>query len=182
MNYQKYFDEVFEEAKKEEYPMNDVKLACQLELLHHIHETDTSVLDFCNPDYSLIEAIQQKLPNAFVIAFNGHTEMHDWASSRPDLFRVIIVRHVLEHSISPYILLKQLMEMLTEGGRILAIVPEDNERMCYLSNHYSCFSRNGWEGLFDKCGLEFTFLGTGVFGSDADKTEWRYELKRKTKQ
>ena len=81
-------------------------------------------------------------------------DMHDmrWGGG----VDLIWARHVLEHSPIPLFLLQEFKQTLRPGtGKLYVEVPAPDTPCRHTTNvnHYSCFERNGWEGLFDKAGF-----------------------------
>lgn len=85
-------------------------------------------------------------------------DMHDIALLSEDClpFDLVWARHVMEHSPVPLFVLQEIRRLLRPGtGKLYVEVPAPDTACRHTTNvnHYSCFERNGWEGLFDKAGL-----------------------------
>ena len=91
--------------------------------------------------------------------------------------KYIIIRHVLEHSPFPYLVLKRVHEHLEEDGRLLLILPMISDWSCTWENHYTCLSKLGWEHLFKKVGFEIDKYSAGTWTKRGDM-ELRYSLKK----
>ena len=71
-------------------------------------------------------------------------------------FDLIWARHVVEHSPIPLFLLREFRAVMRPGTGLLYVeVPAPDTPCLHATNenHYSCFGREGWEGLFAKAGL-----------------------------
>jgi len=94
-------------------------------------------------------------------------------------FDIVIVRHALEHSPIPLIL---LMEMARISKRwALVIVPTPTEPMIEYQNHYSVFDSKVWEQLFKIAGWKVLKFKEINYFFRPDKTwdaEYRYLLEK----
>lgn len=101
------------------------------------------------------EAQSRGIDNVFVL------DMHEVRSllaqdTYENGFDLVWARHVMEHSPVPLFLLQEIRQSLTPGmGRLYVEVPAPDTPCLHPTNpnHFSCFSREGWEGLFSKAGL-----------------------------
>jgi SAM-dependent methyltransferase len=72
------------------------------------------------------------------------------------VFDLVWARHVLEHSPIPLFLLQEIRQVLTPGtGKLYIEVPAPDTACRHTTNvnHFSCFGREGWDGLIDKAGF-----------------------------
>jgi SAM-dependent methyltransferase len=71
-------------------------------------------------------------------------------------FDLIWARHVMEHSPVPLFLLQEMKKVLATSGFVYIEVPSPSTPCLHWTNanHYSCFSREGWQGLINKAGFE----------------------------
>jgi SAM-dependent methyltransferase len=71
-------------------------------------------------------------------------------------FDLVWARHVMEHSPVPLFLLQEIRQILTPGtGKLYIEVPAPDTACLHPTNpnHFSCFGREGWDGLIDKAGF-----------------------------
>lgn len=155
--YKKYLEEVYDEAIKAVYPETEERTKCIEEIVPLIRQ-GLKVLDFCCGEGEL------KGFCPWIEEFKGGEEMHSWISKQlSDSYNQIIVRHVLEHSIMPFILLKEFKRVLKRRGELIVIIPEHTKEMINYLNHYSVLTKLGWERLFTKAGFTHEYLGSAVF-------------------
>lgn len=154
--------DVYKEAIAQDYSgCREEKQAC-LDWLYA--QRSGATLDLCGDG---------RTPNG-IIPSTG--EMHKFLEHTPRMFDTILVRHVFEHSVMPYVLLRLLKRALRKDGKIILVVPENNEFIANFPNHYGVFDRTSLEALFKKAGFTHRWWGRAFFGSHHDKIEWRYEL------
>lgn len=85
-------------------------------------------------------------------------DMHDLAvlEDEDNRFDLVWARHVLEHTPVPLFVLQGIHLILRPGtGKLYVEVPAPDTACLHTTNpnHFSCFSREGWMGLFDKAGF-----------------------------
>lgn len=90
--------------------------------------------------------------------------------------KYILIRHVLEHSPFPYLVLKRVYEHLDDDGRLIVVVPAVSDWSDTWENHYTCLSKVGWEHLFKKAGFKIDKCSAGTWTKKGD-IELRYCLK-----
>lgn len=151
--------EVYEEAISLRYVETEKRLDAMKNVLPFISEG--IVFDLC-PNTKEFTRLRED-----IIPMESHGDMHEYLEAGEDwVADMIIVRHVLEHSIMPYVLLKLLRR---HTKKLLVIVPEDNKRMIEYPNHYSVMSKLGYENLFKKSGWKFFYKMTQVFNANGYK-------------
>ncbi len=101
------------------------------------------------------EAYERGLKN--VVCWDMHV-IRDTVDRREPGARLDLVwaRHVMEHTPVPLYVLQDIHLILRPGtGKLYVEVPAPDTACRHTTNvnHYSCFERNGWEGLFDKAGF-----------------------------
>ncbi len=95
-------------------------------------------------------------------------------------FDLVWCRHALEHSVMPFISLKEFRRVLRRGGVLFVEVPSDNVAQIKNPNHYSLFSDHAWQELFEKAGFDLTHrLQTRVIHQGWDDIYWQYWLRKK---
>ena len=77
-------------------------------------------------------------------------------------FDMVWCRHAIEHSVMPYIALREFNRVLQEGGKLYIEVPSDNMIHIENKNHYSLFSDHAWQSLFKKAGFKLKYRGQYV--------------------
>jgi SAM-dependent methyltransferase len=87
-------------------------------------------------------------------------DMHNMGETIESHYDLVWARHVCEHSPIPLFLLNQFKEKMKFNGFLYVEVPSPSTLKETVTlghsanpNHYSCFSREGWDGLFLKAGL-----------------------------
>jgi hypothetical protein len=159
-------NQVYEEAIKCAYSKTPARSKAIEDLIPLVEKYDR-VYDFCPEEMELVDAVEH------VEALIPDKDMHMYlAQMEPLNADLIVVRHVAEHSVMPFVLLRALQG---HTSRVLLIVPEDNDLMINYRNHYSVLSRKAWENLFNKSGWTHEYLGSKVFQGSGSK-EWRYLL------
>ena len=53
-----------------------------------------------------------------------------------DDFDIILISHVFEHSVAPFVLMTEFNEMLKENGIVIVIVPNQDEQWVYEDYHF----------------------------------------------
>lgn len=93
-------------------------------------------------------------------------------------FDLVVMRHVLEHSPMPLLLLMEVHRISKRYA--LVIVPCDHSRWIAWRNHYSVFSKQLWEKLFERAGWTIVAEQDAKFDNDDNSYEWRYILEKTT--
>ena len=101
------------------------------------------------------EAWKRGLKNVLVLEMH---ELRDLIAedAHENGFDLVWARHVMEHSPIPLFLLQEIRQILRPGtGKLYVEVPAPDTACLHPTNvnHFSCFGREGWEGLFDKAGF-----------------------------
>ncbi|MFA5013948.1 MAG: methyltransferase domain-containing protein [Actinomycetota bacterium] len=96
-------------------------------------------------------------------------------TSLPDgSFEMAVVRHALEHSPMPLILLLEIRRIATKF--VLIAVPSPTEFCIRHKNHYSVFHRINWEYLFKLSGWKVKdYRQIRFFCEDWEKDDWMME-------
>lgn len=118
--------------------------------------------EFIKPEIHVITPDVTEGDNAMkesrlIIAKTVSGIQYDWVW-RYDL---IWARHSLEHTISPYLDLLKLRQLLADDGLMYVEVPAPGT-ICnheFNPNHYSVFGSRMWLSLFDKTGFEVVDRG-----------------------
>ena len=100
------------------------------------------------------EAQSRGLKNVIVWDMHDLYDLH-FGEMAPQL-DLVWARHVLEHTPVPLFVLQGIHLILRPGtGKLYVEVPAPDTACRHTTNvnHYSCFGREGWEGLFDKAGF-----------------------------
>jgi SAM-dependent methyltransferase len=95
-------------------------------------------------------------------------------------YDLIWARHVLEHSPVPLFVLQEMKKILYKSGFVYIEVPSPHTPCLHWTNanHYSCFSREGWQGLINKAGYEvLETFDVGVKVPAGDDTYFCWLLK-----
>jgi SAM-dependent methyltransferase len=98
---------------------------------------------------------ERGIPNIFVWDMHNVRELFAQGDYENG-FDLVWARHVMEHSPIPLFLLQEIRQILTPGtGKLYVEVPAPDTACRHTTNpnHFSCFGREGWEGLFDKAGF-----------------------------
>lgn len=94
-------------------------------------------------------------------------------------FDLVWCRHVLEHSVMPFIALLEFKRVLKEGSYIYIEVPQDEAVHVDNPNHYSMLSDRSWQSLMRKAGLRLLNRGQFVIHLDGwTDIYWNYWLKK----
>ena len=104
-------------------------------------------------------------------------DMHDlWVlQDEAERFDLVWARHVMEHTPVPLFVLQEIKRILRPGtGKLYVEVPAPDTACRHTTNvnHFSCFGREGWEGLFSKAG--FTPLMSFEIGVKVPAGDDRY--------
>ena len=83
------------------------------------------------------------------------SDMHRIALWPSGNYSLVWARHVLEHSPIPLFMLEALRNQMDPDGYLYVEVPSATtvSEHAMNPNHYSCFGREAWQGLFYKAGL-----------------------------
>lgn len=96
-----------------------------------------------------------------------------------DTFDLVWCRHALEHSVMPFIALKEFWRVLRKGKELYVELPSDNVFHIENPNHYSLFADATWMSLFKKAGFEIANrLQTHVHLKHFIDIYWQYWLKK----
>lgn len=90
---------------------------------------------------------------------------------------LVIARHVLEHVLSPYVVLREMMRVSRKW--LLVVVPEDIPRWRYWGGHLNVLPYYTWEYMFWLLRLYVPFCEIGDFSEQAGTgvdLEWRWVL------
>ncbi|MBW2998220.1 class I SAM-dependent methyltransferase [Candidatus Woesearchaeota archaeon] len=112
-----------------------------------------------------------------VISYNLPDDMHFF--NMP--CKYIIMRHVLEHSPFPLLVLKNLYASLEDSGMVLIILPKSSYWIDEYPYHYTVMSKKSWIHLFKSAGFEVEKVeeGTWTKRKDIVDIEFRFLLKKK---
>lgn len=69
-----------------------------------------------------------------------------------------VARHVLEHALCPHLALSELARV---ARHLLIVVPVPSEKARTWRDHLWHLTAEGWERVFEKCGLEVRHRSTG---------------------
>ena len=111
--------------------------------------------------------------NIKVIPYTLPNDMH-YFNKKCDC---VIIRHVLEHSPFPFLVLKKIHEHLSDEGKLIIVIPMISDWIDNWQNHYTCLSKKGWEHLFKKAGFKVNKYSAGTWTEIGD-IELRYLLKK----
>lgn len=84
-------------------------------------------------------------------------DMHSGLDMFPTIFDLVWARHVLEHSVVPYWVLKEFHRMLKPGGILYAEMPQPDGPFgheTHNGNHYSVLGWNAWSTLIQRAGFD----------------------------
>ena len=122
------------------------------------------------------EANERGMRNVCVLDMHEIGDLRDeFVPQKVGELDLVWARHVLEHSPIPLFVLQEIHSILRPGtGKLYVEVPDPATACHHCANvqHFSCFGREGWEGLFDKAG--FTPLDTFVFNVQVKAGDDRY--------
>lgn len=90
----------------------------------------------------------------------------------------VVIRHVLEHSPFPLLVLDKIYKSLHEGGYLVVIVPKPIRDWVVFEPHFTVLTYEGWIKLFKFCGYTLIHFHEGVWRNDNKGEEYRYILKK----
>lgn len=94
-------------------------------------------------------------------------------------FDLVWCRHALEHSVMPFIALREFYRVLRRGKLLFIEVPSDNVFHIENPNHYSLFSDHAWQALFHKAKFEvISRVQTRVVYKDWADIYWQFWLRK----
>lgn len=163
-------DEVYREAVSLEYPMTDDRWNAIKELGLYV-QLET-VYDLCPQGQEVSELYKNVIP--LVPDKDMHLFLDELEPLNADM---IVVRHVLEHSIMPFVLLKLLQK---HTKKILLVYPEHTKEMIEYDNHYSVMSEDALFHLLNKSGWKAERLFAQIFNGNG-YIETGYLITRKGK-
>jgi SAM-dependent methyltransferase len=113
--------------------------------------------------------------------FNVHFMDMNFLDFDNGCFDLVWCRHALEHSIMPYVALREFNSVLKDDGYMYVEVPSDVFFHINNESHYSMLSDIAWQVLFRKTG--FSLLDRGQYSlnltdSDSAYLYWSYWLKK----
>lgn len=71
----------------------------------------------------------------------------------PQSFDWVVMRHTLEHSLNPLLVLWQIAELLTDGGHAVIVVPNYCRDWVRFWTHFSVLPVESWLMLFHRAGF-----------------------------
>lgn len=133
------------------------------EILSYIPETTNFVLDIGAGDGYIVKRLRAKGINAIGTTICKedakvydlvYQDMHDlkWDDAT---FDIVIAKHVLEHALSPRLVIREVYRVLRNDGRFLVEVPINHEGV-EIGNkeHFYCFMSKQWDSLLMLNGFE----------------------------
>jgi len=115
--------------------------------------------------------------------FDVHLMDMSFLEFEDNSFDFIWCRHALEHSIMPYVTLREMHRVLDKDGYVYVEVPSPIPNHVANPNHYSMFDDLGWQELFRKA--EFKLLDRGQYVLEVPEPGvmslwlyWTYWLKK----
>lgn len=113
--------------------------------------------------------------NFDVIAYNlPDYDMHEFDIS----CEAVVIRHVLEHSPFPLLVLDRIYKSLKEQGYLIVIVPKPIKDWIVFAPHFTVFTDEGWRKLFKFCGYNLIHFEEGIWRNDDKGEEYRYILRK----
>jgi SAM-dependent methyltransferase len=99
-----------------------------------------------------------------------------------NFFDAVTARHVLEHSISPYLAIKEIFRVLKPNGTLYAVMPDSSSEWIALwEDHYSVLTPSNWKKLFMDNGFDLVRFNENEWlasHSMAHETEYRFILRK----
>lgn len=85
------------------------------------------------------------------------TDMHNLPFSEE--FDLVLISHVYEHSFAPFVLMTELNEVLKLKGKVIIIVPNQEDKWVFEDYHYIVPTSNQLLNLANKGGFSKLLLG-----------------------
>lgn len=151
-------DKVYKEAIRCEYKKTPARLKAIENIVEYLK--GDVIYDYCPEEKELINLDSRVKP--LMPDKDMHYYLEDLEPLGADM---IVVRHVLEHSIMPLVLLVLLAK---HTKQLLVVVPECTKPMITYLNHYSVMNQEQLTHLANRAGwktthlLNQTFQGTGT--------------------
>lgn len=112
-------------------------------------------------------------------------DMHTVADALPpQSFDWVVMRHTLEHSLNPLLVLWQVNELLADGGHAAIIVPNYCETWVRFWTHFSVVPVQSWLMLFHRAGFGVVEQADGYWDdaqADPHFIEHRFILTQQTR-
>ena len=162
-------EEVYKEAISAKYPVTEERLEAITFLAGYIPEKGL-IYDLCPQQHELVDlkpVIKPLIPDK-----DMHLFLEELKPLKADL---IIVRHVFEHSIMPYIFLKLLAKHTEE---LIIVIPTHTKEMIEYFNHYSVMNEDSFFNLLKKTGWKGEKLFQQMFNRNGFE-EVAYKVTRK---
>jgi len=152
----------FDEIKKTEHGMNTQERLYDIQMLSRfIAFKDTKILDVGCENGSILAHMKDKyncdisgctLGGEDKPDFVKEGDMHELPFD-DNSFDIVFIFHTLEHSISPYIVLKEINRVLKNKGLVCIIMPEEGDVYTSCRQHYSTMTFRQLFNLLGKTGF-----------------------------
>ena len=90
----------------------------------------------------------------------------------------VVMRHVLEHSPFPLLVLDKIYKSLSDKGYLIVIVPKLIKEWITFAPHFTILTDEGWRKLFKFCGYNLIHFEEGIWRDDDLGKEYRYILQK----
>ena len=149
---------------------------------------DKKVLDIGCDDGEILEYLKRK-HNCEITGlslgrlkkdFIKYGDMHE-PPFEDNVFDIVLIMHTLEHSISPYIVLKEINRILKQEGIIVIIMPEEGDLWTSVRLHYSVLTFRQLFNLLIKTGFSPIIIFRKEYAEitkegEKNQTDWKRDM------